>query len=66
MKWKAVQTECTVTTVSNTLSKQHWSNWSDDPQVHNGTYDTVSDHVSIVEENSNDHRISDTSYKETW
>jgi len=45
MKWKAAQTECTVTTVPNTLRKQHLSNGSDDTQVNNGTNDTVSDHI---------------------
>lgn len=45
LKWKAVQTECTVTTVPNTLRKQHLSNGSDDTQVNNGTNDTVSDHI---------------------
>ena len=48
IKWKAVQSECIVTTVPSTLSKQHLSNGSDDTQVHNGTNGTVSDHISIV------------------
>ena len=61
LKWKAVQTECTVTTVPNKLSKQKISNGSVDTQVHNGTTDTVSDQIGIVKENSNDRRISSRS-----
>jgi hypothetical protein len=48
LKWKAVRTECTVTTVLNTLSKQQISNWSVDSQVHNGTIDGISDHIGAV------------------
>ena len=63
LKWKAVQTECIVTMAPNTLPKQQISNGSDDTQVHVGTNDTVSDHIDIEKENSNDCRISSRSRK---
>ena len=60
---KDVQTEYIVTTLPFTLSKQQISNGSDGSQVHNGKNDTVSDHIGVVKENSNDHRISSRSRK---
>jgi len=42
-------------------SKQKISNGSDNTQVHNGINDTVSDHIGLVKEKSNDRRITSRS-----
>ena len=49
--------------VTSSGSKQKISNGSDDIQVHNGINDTVSDHIGLIKENSNDRRISSRSRK---
>jgi len=44
-------------------SKQKISSGSDETQVHNGINETVSDHIRLVKENSNDRRILSRSRK---
>lgn len=44
--------------VKSSGNKQKISNGSDDTHVHNGINETVSDHIGLVKENSNDRKIS--------
>ena len=49
---------------STQYTKQTASKYgSDDTQVHNGTNDTVSDHIGTVKESPNDHSLSSRSTK---